>query len=195
MLKIGLTGGIGSGKSTVARIFEVLGIPVYYADEAARRIMNEDENLKAQISAAFGAQSYVNGGLNRAYLAAEVFNDKIKLERLNALVHPITIADSQQWMQRQTTPYAIKEAALIFESGTQRYLDYVIGVSAPTSLRILRTTRRDKSAKEKVESVINRQLDESIKMKLCDFVITNDEQQAVLPQVMDLHRQLLEKVK
>lgn len=195
MLKIGLTGGIGSGKSTVARIFEVLGIPVYYADEAARRIMNEDEHLKAQISAAFGAQSYINGGLNRAYLAAEVFNDKEKLERLNALVHPITIADSQQWMQRQTTPYAIKEAALIFESGTQRYLDYVIGVSAPISLRILRTTRRDKSAKEKVAAVINRQLDESIKMKLCDFVIINDEQQAVLPQVMELHNHLLGLIK
>jgi len=191
MLRIGLTGGIGSGKSTVARIFEVLGIPVYYADEAARRLMNEDEGLKAQIIAAFGPQSYSNGVLNRAFLAAEVFNAKEKLERLNALVHPITIADSQQWMQRQTTPYAIKEAALIFESGTQRYLDYVIGVSAPVSLRILRTTRRDKSAKEKVEAVINRQLDESIKMKLCDFVITNDEQQAVLPQVMELHKKLL----
>jgi len=193
MLKIGLTGGIGSGKSTVAKIFEVLGIPVYYADEAARRIMNENEGLKAQIIAAFGTQSYANGALNRAYLAAEVFNDKEKLERLNALVHPVTIADSNQWMARQTTPYAIKEAALIFESGTQRYLDYVIGVSSPMPLRILRATRRDHSTKEKVETVINRQLDESIKMKLCNFVIVNDEQQPVLPQVMDLHRKLLEE--
>ena len=195
MLKIGLTGGIGSGKSTVARIFEVLGIPVYYADDAARRIMQENEGLKAQIIAAFGPQSYTNGALNRPYLAAEVFNDKEKLERLNALVHPVTIADSTQWMRRQTTPYAVKEAALIFESGTQRYLDYVIGVSAPAPLRILRATRRDHSSKEKVASVINRQLDESIKMKLCDFVIVNDEQQALLPQVMDLHKKLLEKIK
>ena len=193
MLKIGLTGGIGSGKSTVAKIFEVLGIPVYYADEAARRIMNENEGLKAQIIAQFGTQSYANGALNRAYLAAEVFNDKAKLERLNALVHPVTIADSSQWMARQTTPYAVKEAALIFESGTRRYLDYVIGVSAPAPLRMLRATRRDHSTKEKVEAVMNRQLDESVKMKLCDFVIINDEQQAVLPQVMKLHEELLKK--
>lgn len=191
MLKIGLTGGIGSGKSTVARVFEVLGIPIYYADEAAKRIMNEDEGLKAQIIQAFGPSAYAGGTLNRAYLAAEVFGDKQKLERLNALVHPVTIADSNQWMQRQTTPYAIKEAALIFESGTQRHLDYVIGVSAPLSLRILRATRRDGSSKEKVESVIGRQLDESIKMKLCDFVIVNDEQQPLLPQVMQLHQKLL----
>jgi dephospho-CoA kinase len=195
MLKIGLTGGIGSGKSTVARIFEVLGIPIYYADEAAKRIMNENEALKEQIIDAFGPESYSGGPLNRAYLASRVFNDKEQLERLNALVHPVTIADSEQWMQRQTTAYAIKEAALIFETGTQRYLDYVIGVSAPVSLRILRAMKRDHSTKEKVQAVIDRQLDESIKMKLCDFVIANNEQQAILPQVMGIHHILLEKTK
>ena len=189
MLKIGLTGGIGSGKSTVARIFEVLGIPVYYADEAAKRIMNDNEALKAQIIAAFGDAAYTGGTLNRPYLAAAVFPDKEKLEQLNALVHPATIADGEQWMQQQSTPYAVKEAALIFETGTQRYLDYVIGVYAPTSLRMLRAMKRDQSPKEKVEAIMSRQLDESIKMKLCDFVITNDEQQAVLPQVMKLHEE------
>lgn len=193
MLKIGLTGGIGSGKSTVAKIFEVLGIPVYYADDAARRIMNENEDLKARIIQAFGADTYSASGLHRSNLAAKVLNDKAKLEQLNALVHPVTIADSQLWMQRQTTPYALKEAALIFETGTQRNLDYVIGVSAPASLRLLRATRRDGSSKEKVEAIINRQLDESIKMKLCDFVIVNDEQKALIPQVMEIHKTLLEK--
>jgi dephospho-CoA kinase len=193
MLKIGLTGGIGSGKSTVARIFEVLGIPVYYADEAARCIMNGNEQLKAQITAVFGEAAYTNGVLNRAWLGATVFNDNKKLERLNALVHPVTIADGEQWMQRQSAPYAVKEAALIFETGSQRYVDYVIGVSAPSSLRLLRAMKRDESSKEKVEAVMSRQLDESIKMKLCDFVITNDEQQAVLPQVMELHEELLKK--
>ncbi len=193
MLKIGLTGGIGSGKSTVARVFEVLGIPVYSADEAARRIMNENEQLKAQIIASFGPSAYKEGVLNRVYMAAQVFNDKDKLERLNALVHPATIADSEQWMRQQTTPYAIKEAALIFESGTQRNLDYVIGVYAPAALRLLRAMKRDNATKEKIASVMNRQVDETIKMKLCDFVITNDEQQAVLPQVMRLHGELLGK--
>ncbi|MBS1563410.1 MAG: dephospho-CoA kinase, partial [Bacteroidetes bacterium] len=131
--------------------------------------------------------AYNEKGLDRAYMGARVFNDKAKLDQLNALVHPVTIADSEAWMEKQTTPYAIKEAALVFEAGTQKYMDYVIGVSAPLSLRILRSMRRDGATKEKVESVINRQLDESIKMKLCDFVIVNDEQQALIPQVMKLH--------
>ncbi len=192
MLRIGLTGGIGSGKSTVAHVFEVLGIPVYYADEAARRIMNEDSTLKAQILRNFGPSAYKDGVLNRVYLAAQVFNDKEKLDRLNAIVHPATIADGEQWMLRQESPYALKEAALIFESGAQRQLDYVIGVFAPAPVRMLRAMKRDNSTKEKVEAVISRQLDESIKMKLCDFVITNDEQQPIIPQVMELHEKLLQ---
>jgi dephospho-CoA kinase len=195
MLRIGITGGIGSGKSTVARVFEVLGIPVYYADDAARRIMNGNEALKARIISAFGQEAYTGGVLNRSWLGAQVFNDREKLEQLNALVHPATIADGEEWMQQQKSPYAIKEAALIFETGTQRYLDYVIGVYAPASLRLLRAMKRDQSSKEKVEAVINRQLDEDIKMKLCDFVITNDEQQAVVPQVMKLHEELIRKNK
>jgi len=193
MLRIGITGGIGSGKSTVAQVFGVLGIPVYYADQAARRLMNEEGPLKEQIIAAFGPEAYTNGMLNRAWMADKVFQNKEKLEQLNALVHPATIADGEQWMRSQTTPYALKEAALIFETGTQRHLDYVIGVYAPVSLRMLRAMKRDQSTKEKVAAVMDRQLDESIKMKLCDFVITNDEQQAVLPQVMKLHEMLLKK--
>jgi len=116
MLKIGLTGGIGSGKSTVARIFEQLGVPVYYADTAAKRIMNEDPILKAELIRNFGSDVYLEGKLNRAYLGAIVFKDKHQLELLNALVHPATIRDSNRWMNEQRSPYAIKEAALIFES-------------------------------------------------------------------------------
>src|SRR5688572_30186051 len=129
MLRIGLTGGIGSGKSTVAKVFEVLGIPVYYADEAAKRIMNEDEQLMQLIMQHFGAAAYKNNQLDRQYLASQVFDNKEKLELLNSLVHPATIRDGDEWMRKQTTPYAIKEAALIFESGTQDQLDYIIGVS------------------------------------------------------------------
>jgi dephospho-CoA kinase len=193
-LRIGLTGGIGSGKSTVARVFETLGIPVYYADEAAKRLMNEDELLKQQIVRHFGATAYKNNLLDRAYLASQVFANKEKLELLNSLVHPATIRDGEQWMQQQTAPYAIKEAALIFESGIQDQFDYVIGVSAPAPLRILRAMKRDGSNREQVIARMSKQIQEVIKMRLCDFIIYNDEQQAVIPQVLALHEELISKL-
>ncbi len=192
-LRIGLTGGIGSGKSTVAKVFETLGIPVYYADEAARRIMNEDEVLKAQIIQHFGAATYPYGMLDRKYLAGIVFNNPARLELLNSLVHPATIRDGEAWMEKQTTPYAIKEAAIIFESGSQSSLDYVIGVSAPDPLRIHRTMQREHITREEVLVRMSKQIKQIIKMRLCDFVIVNDEQHAVIPQVLLLHEALLKK--
>lgn len=191
-LKIGITGGIGSGKSTVAKVFEVLGIPVYYADEAARRVMNEDEEVRKQIIQHFGPTSYKNNQLDRAYIAGQVFNNKQKLELMNSLVHPATIRDSENWMQRQTTPYAIKEAAIIFESGTQDQYDYIIGVTAPVSLRVLRAMKRDGSTREQVLSRMEKQIQDVIKMRLCDFVIYNDEQQAIIPQVITLHERFMQ---
>jgi dephospho-CoA kinase len=193
MFSVGLTGGIGSGKSTVAGIFEVLGIPVYYSDQAARELMNEDPGLRAQIIHHFGAEAYQEGQLNRAYLAAQVFNDKARLELLNSLVHPATIRASEEWINLQTgrAPYVIKEAALIFESSAIRYLDFVIGVYAPAPVRIHRTTQRDKTTREEVLKRMKNQIDEDIKMKLCDAVILNDERNAVIPQVLALHEKLL----
>jgi dephospho-CoA kinase len=190
-LRIGLTGGIGSGKSTVAKVFEVLGIPVYYADDAARRIMNEDDLLRQQIIEHFGASAYKNNQLDRPYIAGQVFNNKEKLELMNSLVHPATIRDAEKWMYKQTTPYAIKEAALIFESGSQDQLDYIIGVSAPVPLRILRTMKRDGSTRDQVLARMSKQIQEEIKMRLCDFVIYNDETQPVIPQVMALYEKLM----
>jgi dephospho-CoA kinase len=190
MLKVGLTGGIGSGKSTVAKVFEVLGIPVYYADDAAKRLMNEDEALKQKIKAQFGNETYTNGVLNRKHLADIVFNAPEKLQLLNALVHPATLYDAEQWMQQQTCAYAIKEAALIFESGAQEGLDHVIGVYAPTPLRIQRAMQRDTISREEVMARMNKQIDETIKMKLCDFVIVNDELSLLVPQVVALHQKL-----
>jgi len=190
MLKIGLTGGIGSGKSTVARIFEQLGVPVYYADTEAKRIMTEDPVLMSELVHNFGPEVYVDGQLNRAYLGSIVFKDKQKLELLNALVHPATIRDSNRWMEEQRSPYAIKEAALIFESGSQDQLDYVIGVTAPEALRLQRVMKRDNITREAVKERMKNQLSESIKMRLCQFVITNDEQQLVIPQVLQLDARL-----
>lgn len=191
MLKIGITGGIGSGKTTVAKAFEVLGIPVYYADDAAKRLMNEDEALKQKIKTTFGEAAYTNGVLNRKYVADIVFNAPEKLELLNKLIHPATIQDAENWMQKQTTAYTLKEAALIFESGARQNLDYVIGVTAPAPLRILRTMHRDGVTREEVIARMDKQMDETIKMKLCDFVIKNDEQEMLLPQVLELHKKLL----
>jgi dephospho-CoA kinase len=191
MLKIGLTGGIGSGKSTVAKIFEVLDVPVYYADEAAKRLMNEDEEIKAAITRQFGEKSYTGGKLDRPYISSLVFNSREKLDLLNAITHPATIRDANEWMKKQSSKYIIKEAALIFESGSSEHLDFVIGVYAPAPLRIKRTMDRDGITKEEVLQRMSRQIDEEIKMKLCDYIITNDEQQMVIPQVIQLHEKFL----
>ncbi|HMT74205.1 MAG TPA: dephospho-CoA kinase [Chitinophagaceae bacterium] len=190
MLLIGLTGGIGSGKSTVAKVFETLGIPVYYADDAAKRLMNTNPSLKQEIVRHFGTESYKDGILNRAYIASIVFGNKEKLNQLNSLVHPATIEDSQQWVNQQTAPYIIREAALLFESGASKGLDYVIGVSAPLLLRIQRVMQRDGLSKGEIEQRISRQMDEEEKMRLCDFVINNDEQTLIITQILELDKKL-----
>jgi dephospho-CoA kinase len=191
MLKIGLTGGIGSGKTTVAKVFEVLGIPVYYADDAAKKLMNNNEQLQQQIITHFGEATYVNGELNRKHLASLVFGNKEKTELLNSLVHPVTIADAEQWFMQQQSAYVIKEAALLFESGAAAGLDYVIGVTAPETIRLKRVMDRDGVTAEEVKKRMSNQLDDSIKMRLCDFVVNNNGQQMILPQVLQLHNQLL----
>jgi dephospho-CoA kinase len=191
MLKIGLTGGIGSGKSTVAHIFEVLGIPVYYADGAAKKLMTENEELKASITSAFGKDAYVNGNLNREYISGQVFNSNRKIELLNSLVHPATLKDAAEWMQMQKAPYVIKEAALIFESGSNKNLDYVTGVRCPLALRIQRAMIRDNISADEVRARIDKQMDEDLKLRLCDYVIVNDEQEMLIPQVLALHEKFL----
>ncbi len=191
VLKVGLTGGIGSGKTTVAKIFELLDVPVYYADTASKRLYHTDKELMANIKKHFGEDVYTNEQLNRSKLAAIVFNNLEKLELLNRLVHPPTIRDAEHWMQQQTGPYLIKEAALLFESGSVAGLDYVIGVRTPQHLRIKRVMDRDKATREEVLSRIQRQIDEDIKMRLCDFIIENNEQTLVIPQVLSLHQKLL----
>ena len=191
MLRIGITGGIGSGKSTVAKIFETLGIPVYYADDASKRLMNENEELKKAIQKNFGSATYTDGLLNRKLLSSLVFNNPEKLTLLNSIVHPAIIKDAADWMQQQKAPYAIKEAALIFESGSQAQLDKVIGVYAPAAIRINRVMQRDNATREEVISRMNKQINEEIKMRLCDYVVVNDEQELLIPQVVELHKKLM----
>lgn len=193
MIRVGITGGIGSGKSTVARIFSVLGIPVYRADDAAKRLMETDPTLRQQLTELLGPELYANGSLNRKWMADHIFNQPALLQQVNALVHPRTLADGRQWMQQQHSPYALKEAALIFESGAQKDLDLVIGVYAPTALRIQRVMQRDQVSREDVLARMKKQIDETIKMRLCDIVIHNDEQASVVEQVLRIHTDLVQR--
>lgn len=191
MLKIGITGGIGSGKTLVAAIFHTLGIPVYDADAAAKRLMNTSTEIREKVTELFGADVYTDGQLDRARLAAKVFGNPEQLQRLNAIVHPVTIRDSQDWFARQTGPYAIKEAAIFFESGSDQYVDYMIGVTAPEALRIRRAMERSHITETQVRERMQQQMDEAEKMRRCHFVIDNGGTVSLIAQVMDLHRQLL----
>jgi len=190
MLSIGLTGGIGSGKSVVAKIFAGLGVPVLDADALAKRIMSEDPEVKSSIIQSFGKDAYQNNQLNRAYIADIVFKDPFQLQVLNSIVHPATIAAGIEWTKNQHAPYTIKEAALFFESGSAEGMDKIIGVYAPDALRIQRVMQRDKISRVEVLNRMNHQISQSIKMKLCDYVVINDEQTLLIPQIFSIHQEL-----
>lgn len=193
MLRVGITGGIGTGKTVVARIFETLGVPVYYADTAAKTIINTDPEVKEHIIAQFGPDSYVQGKLNTPYISGIVFKDNDKLQILNNITHPAVIQHSQRWLAQQKTKYALKEAALLFESGSYKDLDLIIGVSSPLETRIERVMERDKISREAVLQKMEKQMDEEEKIRQCDYIIYNDEQQMVIPQVLALNKILQQK--
>lgn len=193
MLRVGITGGIGTGKTVVARIFETLGVPVYYADTAAKTIINTDPEVKEHIIAQFGPDSYVQGKLNTPYISGIVFKDNDKLQILNNITHPAVIQHSQRWLAQQKTKYALKEAALLFESGSYKDLDLIIGVSSPLETRIERVMERDKISREAVLQKMDKQMDEEEKIRQCDYIIYNDEQQMVIPQVLALNKILQQK--
>jgi dephospho-CoA kinase len=193
MLHVGITGGIGSGKSIACRLFELLGIPVFYADLAARQLMDEDPELRAAISRLLGPEVYVNDKLERTKVSSAVFGHPERLQALNALVHPAARKAAADWQNKQTAPYTLKEAAIFFESGTAADMDLMIGVSAPQELRVQRAMLRSKLSREQVLARIAEQMDEDEKMKLCDFVLINDDQNALIPQVLDLNKKLLKK--
>ena len=190
---VGITGGIGSGKSTVCQLFSLLGIPVYTADNRAKWLMAQDAELQNQISSTFGTESYLaNGELNRAFLAETVFPNPEKITELNALVHPVVRKDFEQWITQQSAPYLIKEAALLFETGAAKELDYVINVSSPLRVRMARILLRDPHrSEEQVNQIINQQLPDEEKNALADFCIKNTDNKLLIPQVLEVHAQLL----
>jgi len=196
MLKIGITGNIGGGKTTVSKVFEILGIPVFYADSAAKNVMTTDATLIDSIKTAFGNESYFEDGtLNRKYIASIVFNDEIQLAKLNSLVHPAVFRAFDEWAnQFISVPYIIKEAALLFESTSYKMCDYSIMVTAPLELRIKRVMERDGLSRAEILNRDSRQFSEEKKTELADFLIRNDDTQLVIPQVLALHEKFLSLV-
>lgn len=194
MLQVGITGGIGSGKTTVCKIFETLGIPIYYADDRAKALMIENQTIVSGLKNLFGKEVYTaDGALNRPYLANIVFNDKSKLEQLNAIVHPAVFLDGYNWHQAQKdVPYTIKEAALLFEAGSYKAMDKLITVFAPKDVRLERVIKRDKTTKEAIEARMDKQWSDEKKVELADFVIHNYDEHLLIPQVLKIHRELSE---
>ncbi|MFT4062494.1 MAG: dephospho-CoA kinase [Edaphocola sp.] len=192
MLKVGLTGGIGSGKSLVAQMFALLGVPVFDADDAAKFLMDNDLALKTAISHILGKEAYTNGRLNRPFVASVIFADKEKKEAYTGLVHPATIRYGREWMKQQTAPYIVKEAAIFFESGTHAEMDKMIGVYAPENIRLQRAMHRDGSTETTIRRRMANQMNEEDKMARCDYILTNDNHTALIPQVLQLHEHLLQ---
>lgn len=193
-LKVGITGGIGSGKSIVCKIFTILGIPVYNADDRAKSLMTDNAGVVAKIREKLGARSYHNdGSLNREYVAETIFSNSQMLQEINAIVHPAVATDFNQWVQDHAHfPYVIKEAALLIDSGSYRNLDYLITVTAPVALRIERVLQRDKHrTTSQIKDIISKQLEEEMLISHSQFTITNDNRQLLLPQVTEIHGKLI----
>ena len=193
-LKIGITGGIGVGKSVVTRIFKVLGIPTYDADKEAKDIMVKNDAVRNSLISTFGSETYLeDGSLNREWLSSRVFSNSEELKKLNAIVHPAVIRDGEDWAAAQTSIYSVKEAALLFESGSYKSLDFNILVSSPLEVRIERVMERDRVDREEVLRRIGKQMPEKEKEELCDFIIYNDDEHSLIEQVMDLHQRFISK--
>lgn len=195
MLKVGITGGIGTGKSFVADIFSILGIPVYEADRRAKELTEENPRLKKQIVDLLGTQAYTpEGKYNRIYISQLIFKDADLKRALEALIHPEVLNDGKDWFKRQEEqgyPYCLKEAALLYESGSDRELDKIIVVDAPLELRIRRLIKRDRLSEEEIMSRVGQQWDQEIKKEKADFIIINDGLHPVIPQVLGIHHQLM----
>nr|WP_199159159.1 dephospho-CoA kinase [Pedobacter sp. ASV2] len=195
MYKVGITGGIGSGKTTVCKVFEVLGIPVFYADTVAKEIMVKDSILVEGIKNTFGQESYFEDGtLNNKHIAAIVFNNETELTKLNALVHPAVFRAFDEWENQidQTVPYTLKEAALLFESGSYKMCDTSILVTAPINVKVSRVMQRDNVSAEQVKARMDKQFSDEQKRKMANHFIINNEENGIIEQVLALHKIFLE---
>lgn len=195
MIKVGITGGIGTGKSVVCKVFESLGIKTYNADIRAKQLVLNHPQLKQAIIAHFGSEAYLaNGQYNRSFIAQIVFNDSQKLAQLNELIHPVVFQDFEDWCKtNQHEPYVIKEAALMIESGSHLKNDFNILVTAPHALRLARVAARDGLSTLQIEKIIANQLPESEKLSFANFIIHNDGAQSLIEQVFKIHHQLIAK--
>ncbi len=190
-ISVGITGGIGSGKSTVCKIFRLLGVPVFEADVAARSLMNSDAGIRKGLVELFGDQIYhPDNVLNRGMLAGIIFNDNALLEKVNQLVHPVVRNEFLNWKQEQETDYIIHEAAILFESGFYKMMDFNILVSAPVEMRIERVTGRDHVQREMVLSRMKKQWIDEEKLKLADFELVNDNKNLLIPQILEIDHKL-----
>lgn len=198
MWNIGITGGIGSGKTTVCKIFELWGIPVYYADKEAKNLLWKNTQVKEKVKELLGTQAYFkNGRPDRAYIAQKIFCDKSYLEGINAIVHPAVRADASQWFQKQKLcfpqiPFALQEAALLVESGSYKKLDKLIVVTCPEHIRIERVMKRDRISEDEVKKKLTNQWPESSKVAVADFIIINDGFHLLLPQIWDIFMKIKE---
>lgn len=197
MIKVGITGGIGSGKTFACKLFELMGVPVYDADNRAKKLMSSNKSLKKSIINLLGKEAYFsNGRLNRKFIAQNVFKNAILLNELNALVHPAVALDGEEWFKKAKQaghPYAIKEAALLIESQSYKLLDKLILVTAPLEVRVSRVIKRDKTTRENVLSRISKQMDDEEKRKYADYIIENDGEKSVIEQVIKIHEDLIQK--
>lgn len=194
-LKLGVTGGIGSGKTSVCKVFRVLGIPVFSADRVAREIMDSDVEIIRSINSIAGKDMYSNGCLDRMALASVIFNNTTLLEKVNSLVHPAVFEHFARWEKNQTAPYIIMEAAILFESGASKLVDKTATVVAPEEERLSRVTERSKLSRHQVLERIRNQMDDESRIKLSDYVIYNSENDMIIPAILEIHEDILKNLK
>jgi len=191
IFRLGVTGGIGSGKSTVCRTFSVLGIPVFSADNEARKIMDADESLKAKLTDITGENIYVSGKLDRQKMASIIFNDTVLLNRVNELVHPLVLRNFERWCNKQSSDYVIFEVAILFESGAEKHVDKVLAVVAPLEERVQRVVDRNNMSRQQVLERVDNQAGEDELVSRSDYVINNTNDRMILPEILKIHEQIL----
>ncbi|TNJ43093.1 dephospho-CoA kinase [Tamlana fucoidanivorans] len=195
MIVVGLTGGIGSGKTTVAKLFEDFGVPVYIADIEAKKLMNQSKVIKRKLIQLFGEEAYKGGVLNRPFLADAIFNNEVFLEKMNSIIHPRVARHFEKWIAKQNVPYVIKEVAILFENGGYKVCDYVITVTAPKETRIKRLLKRDHTSVARIEAIMRNQWTDEARIERSDFVIENINLEKTKEKVAQIHKEIITNIK